>query len=108
MTKVKIDLSELINEPQVNTISGRAFGEAFAKKYSILELVRDGNTFEIIIDDSKIKAINDSFLKGFFSSVFKELGTKTAVSSVFEIDANDYYKRLIDKNWSILDAINNS
>jgi hypothetical protein len=105
MEEIKIELAELVDPPKTDSISGRKFGQDYAVKKSILENIENGKKIILMIDDSKIKAINDSFLKGFFSKIFEAYKSKEKVESVFEIKANEYYKKLIDKNLKILEAI---
>lgn len=104
MEKLIINLADLVND-KVDLISGRSAGEDEVKKRKVIEHLRNNDRVVIRIDDKKVKAINDSFIKGFFSAVFKEFGSKSIVEKMFEIEGNDYYKRLFDKNWSILDAL---
>lgn len=104
MKTVSINLNSLVNA-HVDLISGRGVGEKEAKNFHIIEHVKNNDKIEIFIDDSKVKAINDSFIKGFFSDVFKHLKTKQRVQELFEVKSNDYYIRLFDKNWTILEAL---
>ena len=76
---IKIDLSELVKSPETNSISGRSFGEKFAVSKKLLDHVQQNEKILIVIDDSKVKAINDSFIKGFFSQVFEKLKTREKV-----------------------------
>lgn len=88
-----------------NVIYGRLYGEEFAKDQNLIWYINRNIPIIIRIDDC-VEAINDSFIKGFFGQVFKEYRKKSAISTFFTIEANEYYKRLIDKNWTILEAIN--
>lgn len=109
MTEVRvIHLSELIVPTKTDSISGRRKGQGYALQKNILESVLKNEKINIVIDETKIKAINDSFIKGFFSGVFEKLRTKENVKSLFTIQANDYFKTLFDKNFTILDSIYNS
>ena len=105
MENITLDLSELIEEGKTDSISGRKFGEGYAKKVELIENIRKGNKFTIIISAEKIKAINDSFWKGFFSAAFQELKSKDKVNSYFTFITDDFYKSLINKNLTILDSI---
>jgi hypothetical protein len=101
---IPIELAELVSD-SVNSISGRSFGEGYAKKKDLVGHLEKGDTFLIKIDSDKIKAINDSFWKGFFNDVFKLYHTKEEVLNRFQFDSNEYFLKLINKNLAILDAI---
>lgn len=105
MSNIVLDLSELIEEGETDSISGRTFGEGYAKKKKIIEHITSGDTITILIDPSKVKAINDSFWKGFFSGVFKHLKSKDKVKNHFQFKTDDFYLSLIEKNLTILDSI---
>ncbi|MDP3441579.1 MAG: hypothetical protein Q8T08_01855 [Ignavibacteria bacterium] len=105
MKNITLDLSELIEEGKTDSISGRKFGEGYAKKIELVKNIKQGKTFIIIIDPEKIKAINDSFWKGFFSAAFQELKSKEQVNSHFIFETDNFYTSLIDKNLTILDSI---
>lgn len=107
-TQHKIELSDFVDYPNTDWISGREFGEDKAKKLGLLNWVKANEKTTIHIDDNVVKAINDSFIKGFFSSVFEEVKSKDAVRKLFFIDANPYFIRLFEKNFKILDAIYNT
>lgn len=100
-----IDFTSFVSDPHTDWISGRKFGEAKAKEFNILDHAINHEKMIIKVDDKYVKAINDSFIKGFFSNVFRELKSKALVENTFEIDANEHFKRLIYKNWSILEAL---
>lgn len=104
METVKIDLNKLVN-PNVDWISGRTYGIAEAEKYQVLDHLIKRDHFVIMVDEKRVKAINDSFIKGFFNEVFEKLKTKENVKQFFDIEANDYFKRLFEKNWTILENI---
>jgi hypothetical protein len=107
-TKIlKLDLSELVESGKTDSISGRTFGEGYSDLKQIISKIKDGYTFIVIIDDKKIKAINDSFWKGFFSGVFKEYKSQQKVKSFFTFQANEFFQEHIDKNLTILDSIYN-
>ncbi len=106
MKEIIIDLNKLVND-KVDSLTGRDFGESEAKKNHIIDHIKNGNKIVIVIDEEKVRSINDSFIKGFFSDVFKILKTKTKVEEYFTLQANEYYKRLFDKNLSIIDSIYN-
>ena len=105
MSSFPIDLNALLTSPEVDSISGREFGSTFAERQDLLTHVRNHDKIVLLIDENKVKAINDSFIKGFFKGVFELLKSKRNVQAQFEIKSNDYYKRLFDKNWTILEAI---
>lgn len=105
MTKFPIDLNRLAESTGADSISGRDFGATFAVKQDLLKHVRQHDKIVLQIDERRVKAINDSFIKGFFKTVFEQLKSKRKVQEQFEIEANDYYKRLFDKNWTILESI---
>lgn len=104
MNPHKIDLNALVG-PATDSISGRAFGETFAEEQEVMAHLQNHEKIVLLIDDSRVKAINDSFIKGFFKRVFELLKSKRNVQQQFEIQASDYYKRLFDKNWTILEAL---
>lgn len=104
--EIILDLAELVDS-KIDSISGRAFGQDYAQSKDVLKEVLKGSQIKMIIDPSKIKAINDSFFKGFFNKIFEELSTKEKVKSYFVFETNQYYKTLIEKNLIILDTIYN-
>lgn len=104
----EIELADFVDYPKTDWISGREFGEDKARKVGLLDWVKSKEKTIIHINDEKVKAINDSFIKGFFSSVFNEVKSKEQVNNLFTIDANPYYVRLFEKNFKILDAIYNN
>lgn len=107
MEKITINFSDFINNPNnVDFLSGRKVGQ---KKYkdSNIENKIDGNYhFTIVIDDHLIKGINDSFIKGFFSDIFRKMRTRENFYKKFTIDAIDHYKKLFEKNFKILEILN--
>ncbi|MBA3704575.1 MAG: hypothetical protein H0W84_01330 [Bacteroidetes bacterium] len=107
MEQIELDLTELIEEGKTDSISGRTFGQGYAKKVKLLENIDKGLSFKVVIPPSKIKAINDSFIKGFFSNVFEKYKKKEKVKQFFTFETDDFYKSLIEKNLSILDSIYN-
>lgn len=104
---VKIELSQLVNPPKTDSISGREFGEDFADKIKLMELLQEGSNIQFIIDDNVIKAINDSFIKGLFNLVFKEYKTIAVVEKRITLVSNNYFIKLFKKNWQILQSIYN-
>ena len=108
MEQIKLDLTELIEEGKTDSISGRTFGEGYAAKVELLENIKAGNKITLIIPPQKIKAINDSFWKGFFSGLFKVYKKKEIIKSFFNFETDDFYKTLIEKNLTILDSISNA
>ena len=103
----RLDLSQLITSSGADTISGRATGEKYNEDNKGLDKLSQGETFEIYID-SKISAINDSFWKGFFSSIMRKYKSREAIEKMFQIESNDYFKVSIRKNLQILESIINS
>jgi hypothetical protein len=108
MEHIELNLTELIEDGKIDSISGRSFGEGYAAKVNLLENVKMGNKIILIIPPDKIKAINDSFWKGFFSGVFKVYKKKEIVKSFFQFETDNFYKSLIEKNLTILDSIFNA
>jgi hypothetical protein len=104
----EIELADFVDYPHTDWISGREFGEDKAKKIGLLNWVKSREKVIIHINDEKVKAINDSFIKGFFSAIFKEVKSKEQVNKLFTIEANPYFARLFEKNFKILDAIYNN
>jgi hypothetical protein len=105
MEKIILNLTDLIQVGRTDSISGRRFGEGYANQVKLLENIKLGAHFVLIIPPDKIKAINDSFIKGFFSGIFKEFKSKEIVNSYFTFETDVFYKSLIDKNFSILESI---
>lgn len=93
-------------EYDTDSISGRTFGQGYAKEQLILKKIELGQTFKIIIGP-KIETINDSFWKGFFNSIFEKYKTKEKVKSFFEFEGKAYFISEIEKNLDVLDAIYN-
>ena len=102
-----IDLTSLVNPPKIDSISGRGFGEKHAIDTGLLKLISNNEKVLLKIDETYVKAINDSFIKGFFNQVFKKFKTIEKVQTHFILEANDYYKNLIVNNWKILERIYN-
>lgn len=107
-SEFEINLSDYVDYPKTDWISGREFGEDKANKLDLSEKVNTYSKIVINVDDSVIKAINDSFIKGFFNKIFTEHRSKTFIDSKFIIKANPYFTNLFNKNFRILDAIYNS
>lgn len=105
METMKIELNKFINLSKVDFLSGRRFGEAKYRELRIAEQLKNEVNFELIIDENEIKGINDSFIKGFFSQIFKELKTYEKVKERFIIKADPYYEQLFDKNFRILASL---
>lgn len=106
MSTFIVNLNKLVDPQKTDSISGRSYGEGYAKQIGIVQHLLNNDHIVVEIDPRQVKAINDSFIKGFFSSVFDLLKSKRKVQERFEIKGGDYYKRLFEKNWSILDSIN--
>ena len=108
MKEYIIDLTTLVSPPKTDSISGREYGEQHAKDTAVLSHLSKDEKIVIEINSEYVKAINDSFIKGFFSKIFEKYKTSEAVKRVVEIRSSDNFKRLFEKNWSILEAINNA
>jgi hypothetical protein len=105
---INLDLSELVQPGKTDSISGRTFGEGYSDQKQILIKIQSGYTFNIIIDDKKIKAINDSFWKGFFSGIFEKYKSQQKIKSFFSFEMNSFFKEHLEKNLTILDSIYNA
>jgi len=106
MSTTIINLSDLVTPPHTDFISGRDVGEKYAITHNILWRIENGEHITLVIDSS-IRAINDSFIKGFFSSIFKKYKTYQFVDSRFTIDGKKEFDSLFKKNWRLLDIIYN-
>ena len=104
---ITINFNELVNPPYTDTISGRDYGKKHAIDTKIIKQIDENNIIIIVIDENIVKAINDSFIKGYFNEVFKKLKTIKEVKKHITLNTGDYYKDLIEKNWAILEAIHN-
>ena len=100
-----IDLTKLVKPPLTDSISGRDEGEVFARDERVLEHVAQGEHIILRIDEQFVRAINGSFILGFFNKVFERLHSKRLVKEQFEIEGVEFYQRLFEKNWDILDSI---
>jgi|JI10StandDraft_1071094.scaffolds.fasta_scaffold557315_3 hypothetical protein len=105
MNLVELKLEELISK-NIDSISGRTTGQNYAQDKKIMDSI--DSTKYVIIISPKIKAINDSFIKGFFSEVFKKYRTKEKVQEKFTVQGEAYFVDLFNKNFSILESISNS
>ena len=108
MSEKIFNLSTEVIPNITDSISGRRDGEKYASDNKIIELIKEGNIIVIEIPSDKVKAINDSFWKGFFSGIFKIYKSKKEVMKHFKFLADDFYKISIDKNLTILDSIYNT
>jgi hypothetical protein len=108
MKEYLIDLTKLVNPPYTDSISGREFGEQHAKDTEVLTHIENGEKIILNIDQTYVKAINDSFIKGFFSKIFEKYNSVEQVKQFVELKANENFQRLFEKNWLILEAINNA
>lgn len=106
METLTIRLLELIDPPHTNLISGRDVGEQYAIQKDVINQLSTGAHLVIEIDDS-IRAINDSFIKGFFSEIFKKYHSYDVVTSIVTIEGSSDFKTLFDKNFKLLDIIYN-
>lgn len=104
---VNFELKELIDPEKTDSISGRSFGEGYAEKINLLGLLEENYLINFIIDENIVKAINDSFIKGLFSKVFERFKTTDNIRKNIKLTSNDYFKRLFEKNWIILQDIYN-
>lgn len=107
MANKRVELAVLVRPGVSDSISGRDTGMAFDKRIDLLESLEKGDNVEIVIDSKLVKAINDSFIKGLFSRVFARYRSIDQVRKRVKIIADDYYVKLFEKNWAILQAINN-
>ncbi len=98
---MEINLSDYFNE----SISTRKTGIEFSKQIYLLNLLVSGISVKIIIGD-KINAINNSFIKGLFTEVIDKYGLELIRSKV-TIEGSDYFKKLFDRNWEVIDFICN-
>ena len=105
MARIELNLDELLSE-DIDSISGRNTGQKYAKDKKVIDQI-DTNTYKIVISP-KVKAINDSFIKGFFSEVFKKYKTKEKIKEKFTIEADPYFIELFNKNYLILESISNA
>jgi hypothetical protein len=108
MKEYIIDLTILVNPPKTDSISGREFGEQHAKDTSVLDHIQNNEKIIIQINPTYVKAINDSFIKGFFSKIFEKYRTVQEVKKIVELKMNENFNRLFEKNWAILESINNA
>lgn len=108
MKEYIIDLTSLVHPPFTDSISGREFGEKHAEDTKVLDHIDNGEKIVIIIDNTFVKAINDSFIKGFFNRIFEKFHTVAEVRKFVELRAHDNFQRLFEKNWLILEAIHNA
>ena len=101
----RLELKEIITSPDSDTISGRATGEQYYKKCKVSEILDRNENIVIVIDDNIVKAINDSFWKGFFKPIIFRYKTLKEFNKHVIIEANDFYRKSIEKNIHILEAI---
>lgn len=107
MKEYIIDLTELVNPPNTDSISGREFGQQHAHDTALLAHIQNKEKIVITFDQKYVKAINDSFVKGFFSKVFEVYPSVNQVRGFIELRMNEDFQRLFEKNWLILESINN-
>lgn len=107
MKEYIIDLTILVKPPHTDSISGRDFGKQHAIDTSILSHLQKNEVILLKIDSNKIKAINDSFIKGFFSDVFGKKNLAFIKEHVKFDTSNENFVKLFEKNWEILDSICN-
>ncbi|CAG7579764.1 MAG: putative hydrolase [uncultured marine phage] len=101
----KVSFKLASSNPTEVKLIGRAKGEMFYHKQSIIDLNSKDAILVEIEDDVEI--LSDSFLKGFFEKPFKKLKTAEAVRQKFVIKTNKYQKE-VDNMFKILEAIINS
>lgn len=106
MKEIEIDLTDLVKPPFTYSIYGRDLGEIYALEKNLSDHVKNGDKIIIKIDSEKVKAINDSFIKGFFCKIFEMLYTVSEVRKYFELKMCDEFKNLFEKNWIILESLN--
>lgn len=107
MKEYIIDLTELVNPPNTDSISGREFGQQHARDTDVLAHIQNKEKIVITFDQKYVKAINDSFVKGFFSNIFEIYPSVNQVRGFIELRMNEDFQRLFEKNWLILESINN-
>lgn len=105
MAKQTFKLADLVQPGYSDSISGRDTGIAYENRIHLLDTLQKGDNVEIVIDGNYVKAINDSFIKGLFSKVFESYKTADAVKRQVKIVADDYFVRLFEKNWYILQSL---
>jgi hypothetical protein len=106
MTHLELHLDTLLSSDKEDSISGRKFGQGYAEQEKILDKLKAGNSFKIVISD-KIEFINDSFWKGFFNKVFEEYNTKEKVLELFSFTGGDPFVESAMENLDVLHAIYN-
>jgi hypothetical protein len=106
MKEVIFNISDLLQKGKTDQISGRSFGNDYSTKIRLMDLI-DSNTHVKFIINDEVKAINDSFIKGLFSEVFKKYKDLNKIQSLISIESNDFFRSLFDKNWQVLQAIYN-
>ena len=104
MKEVVFKLSDLLIKGKTDQISGRKFGVDYSEKINLVKLIDDHTTVKFVIDD-EVKAINDSFIKGLFRDAFIKYKNINKISECISIEANDFFKKLFEKNWQVLQAI---
>ncbi len=107
MKEYIIELSELVNPPHTDLISGRDDGELFAKKKAVLKHIKDKEKIVLIINETIIKGINDSFIKGFFKDIFEKYRSYAIIKDFIEIRASVNFKSQFEKNFKLLENIYN-
>jgi hypothetical protein len=101
-----IELAKTL-DTNVNSISGRSYGEQFALKVKLLEHLTNDEKVVLDIDSTKIKAINDSFIKGLFSKIFENKDLNFVRNHIEIKTNNSNFRSLFEKNWDILNSILN-
>lgn len=105
MKNTTIDLTELVTPGKTNSISGRAFGEKHALDVRLSERILKGEVITITFNSDLVKAINDSFIKGFFSKLFEKYVSADQVKQFVKLEMDENFVKLFEKNWILLEAI---
>jgi hypothetical protein len=104
---VLVDLSELTKNKDIDSVSGRKEGNLFAENLSVLSKMKANAKIKLVVDPDKVKTVNDSFWKGFFSAIMDHYKSTSEVEKRVEIEGNDFIKKNVHENLLILEAIFN-
>lgn len=100
-----IDLKELLNNDE-DSISGRSTGSSYAEGYKLTDKIKNNIKITITIPE-QVKVISDSFWKGFYNEVMKEIKSKNKIEESIRIIGDPFFKEASSKNLIILEAIYN-
>ena len=106
--RIIIDLSEKTKNIKIDSVSGRKEGRRFAEDLDVLNKLKKGSKFKVVIDKEKISTINNSFWKGFFSEIMKHYRKREVVESLVTIEASEFIRENVKENLSILESIFNA